>query len=256
MAIYNLLYGGGGGFAPNIQPLNVSENGTYTASGSVNGYSPVTVSVAGGADSRFVQLAEGTIISVDDSTMTQIRPHAFDQCQSLAAVNLPNVVSIGAYAFQYCYALADVSIPNAEHMGDSAFAYCRTLSTANFPNVSKIYPNAFYSCSNLTSISFPVASVVGSSAFRACENLTTASFPNVMSLIADNAFRSCFNLVSLYVMGSSVPTLGVNVFTSTPIGGYSESAGQFGSVYVPSSLWSLYIITNNWLSISSRIVSI
>lgn len=33
---------------PNIQALSVTQNGTYTASGGVDGYSPVTVSVSGG----------------------------------------------------------------------------------------------------------------------------------------------------------------------------------------------------------------
>lgn len=36
------------GGTPNIQSLSVTQNGTYTASGGVDGYSPVTVSVSGG----------------------------------------------------------------------------------------------------------------------------------------------------------------------------------------------------------------
>ena len=36
------------GGLPNIQALNITANGTYTASGSVDGYSPITVSVSGG----------------------------------------------------------------------------------------------------------------------------------------------------------------------------------------------------------------
>lgn len=37
--------GGGGGTAPVIEPLEVTENGTYTAPSGVDGYSPVTVNV-------------------------------------------------------------------------------------------------------------------------------------------------------------------------------------------------------------------
>ena len=52
---YNFLYadlhivkgGGGGGGSANIQPLTVTENGTYTATGGVDGYSPVSVNVSG-----------------------------------------------------------------------------------------------------------------------------------------------------------------------------------------------------------------
>lgn len=49
MSIYGnpVMMGDSGG--GNIQPLIVTENGIYTASGGVDGYSPVTVSVSGGS---------------------------------------------------------------------------------------------------------------------------------------------------------------------------------------------------------------
>lgn len=37
------------GGTPNIQPLSITTNGTYTATGSIDGYSPITVSVSGGS---------------------------------------------------------------------------------------------------------------------------------------------------------------------------------------------------------------
>lgn len=43
-----LMGGNGGGGGANIQSLSVTQNGTYTASGAVDGYSPVVVSVSGG----------------------------------------------------------------------------------------------------------------------------------------------------------------------------------------------------------------
>jgi len=43
------LTGTGSGGGGNIQSLSVTQNGTYTASGGVDGYSPVTVNVSGGA---------------------------------------------------------------------------------------------------------------------------------------------------------------------------------------------------------------
>lgn len=50
MSIYGnpVMMGGSGG--SNIQPLSVTQNGTYTASGGVDGYSPVDVQVSGGDD--------------------------------------------------------------------------------------------------------------------------------------------------------------------------------------------------------------
>lgn len=43
----HIVKGGGGGGSANIQPLTVTENGTYTASGGIDGYSPISVNVSG-----------------------------------------------------------------------------------------------------------------------------------------------------------------------------------------------------------------
>ena len=51
---------GGGGSEANIQPLDVSANGTYTASGSVDGYSPVTVAL----DTSFYPKTDCELIDV------------------------------------------------------------------------------------------------------------------------------------------------------------------------------------------------
>ena len=78
------------------------------------------------------------------------------------------------------------------------------------------------------------------------------------SIINDLAFTSCYNLISLNLTNvSSVPILsGTSVFNSTPIGGYSASAGQFGSIYVPASLYNDFLVAENWSNVSSRIVSV
>ena len=76
-------------------------------------------------------------------------------------------------------------------------------------------------------------------------------------MISSNAFIYCRNLIELRLDNvSSIPTLGISAFTSTPIGGYSASAGQYGSVFVPSSLYESFLTAPNWSSIASRIVSV
>lgn len=58
------LTGTGSGGGGNIQSLSVTQNGTYTASGGVDGYSPVTVNVSGGAEEKAVRFMDydGTIL--------------------------------------------------------------------------------------------------------------------------------------------------------------------------------------------------
>jgi hypothetical protein len=96
-------------------------------------------------------------------------------------------------------------------------------------------------------------------AFQSCISLTTASFSKC-SYIGGSVFSDCYNLISLYLNSvSSVPTLDgatSRVFYSTPIGGYSDIAGRYGSVYVPSSLYNSFLTATNWSSIAARIVSV
>lgn len=329
MAIYNLIYGGRGGggitpsgtisisangtydvtdFAsasvsvtPNIQSLTVTENGTYTPSGAVDGYGPVTVNVSGGGGDENIikKWAEQTPLTLEDSTVafvassaflsqkgitsvsfpnaSYVGSSAFCECGSLKTINIASAVTIGPGAFRKCTKLSSVGELNAlttilssgffecsslqrisasrlTSLGESAFYNCWALTEAYFPSIASIGNAAFAGCSYLNSFDATGLSTVSPYTFSKCYSITTLSLPKVTS-IGTGAFSSCTRLVSLYLMGSSVPTIATNVFYSTPIGGYSTSARQFGSVFVPSSLWAQYQTATNWSSIASRIVS-
>jgi hypothetical protein len=93
-------------------------------------------------------------------------------------------------------------------------------------------------------------------AFNDCRNLATVSAP-VCKTISASAFQNCYHLISLYLTGvSAVPSLSTNAFSRTPIGGYSASAGQYGSVFVPASLVDAFKVATNWSSIADRIVGV
>lgn len=219
-----------------------------------------------------------TIVTIYDSRLTTITPEAFYSCSSLKNISFLNCVYIDLSAFTGCSKLTLVNFPNCSIISHDAFRTCTSLSyiyfpvckvihsyafygctslqTIYFPICSRIASNAFSSCRRLTSINFPEVLLIESNAFRSCSSLTTASFP-ICNNISNNAFSGCYNLISLYLNSvSSVPSLGTSVFNSTPIGGYSTSAGQYGSVYVPASLYSSFLTATNWSSISARIVSI
>lgn len=57
---------------PTIEPLNVTVNGTYTASGSTGGYSPVTVNVSGGGGSTPSATQHTIVFTFSDNTNTTI----------------------------------------------------------------------------------------------------------------------------------------------------------------------------------------
>ena len=207
-----------------------------------------------------------------------IGEHAFDTCRSLTTINFPKATTIGESAFYLCSNLTTISFPNATTIGRSAFGLCYSLTTINFPKATTIGSYAFRMCSHLTTISFPNATTVGSYAFGYCDDLTTVSLPNVTTIgyyafsnctslttasfpaatsIAYNVFQSCYNLKSLYLTNSIICTLShSNAFSSTPIGGYSASAGTYGSIYVPASLLTSYQTATNWTYFSSRFVGV
>ena len=127
---------------------------------------------------------------------------------------------------------------------------------ADFPILKTVYTGAFYNCTSLRSINMPQASVLQTYAFANCSALLEVSLP-AMTNILSVAFSGCVNLISLYLMGSTRCVLSASTaFTSTPIGGYSDVAGRFGSIFVPASLYNAYITAASWSFFSSRFVSV
>ena len=165
------------------------------------------------------------------------------------------VKNIGIYAFFYNTRLTSVNFPACTHIENSAFNSCTSLTSVSFP-VCKIIGNAaFQSCTRLTSVSFPVCTYIDEAAFQRCTSLTSVSFP-ACTYIAKYAFNCCYNLVSIYLRGSSVCKLSASyAFQSTPIGGYSASAGRYGSIFVPASLVDAYKTATNWTYFADRIVA-
>ena len=114
------------------------------------------------------------------SSVTDIRPNAFDSCRSLTSVTIPSsVTSIGNDAFYNCTGLTSVTIPEG---------------------VTSISNNAFSFCSGLTSVTIPSSvTTIGSGAFRGCSNLTSVTVELETPLtITENTFTNRTN-ATLYV---------------------------------------------------------
>ena len=211
------------------------------------------------------------------SAVTNIGSSAFLNCSHLTAVSFPAAVSIGQAAFMYCTKLSEASFPSVTTLSSSAFNSCAKLTRASFPLATAIGDYAFFKCGSLTEANFPSATAIGTSAFMSCYSLATiscqlvktvglgaftncsylaaVSFPAAVS-IEGMAFVKCTRLISLYLLGSSVPALVSTAFSSTPIGGYSAAAGQYGSIFVPSSLYASYLTANGWSAFADRLVSV
>lgn len=253
------------------------KGGTSSALAYPSGFISAINAISGGDNTAEDSIITRTISGVyENSRVDKVGTYAFAFCSSLTTASFPNVTTISSYAFSNCTSLTTANFQKATTTGSYAFANCTSLNTVSFPNATTIATAAFQSCIQLTAASFPKAIIINSYAFSMCISLNTVSFPSVTTIysyafqscrslttasfpaatkIGNYAFRSCYNLISLYLSGSSVVTLsGSAAFNSTPIGGYSTSAGRYGSVYVPTSLLTSYKAANYWSTISSRIV--
>lgn len=204
-------------------------------------------------DSLVMRTISGTY---ENSRVTEIGGYAFTRCISLTGVSFSACTEIGSSAFYLCSSLTTVNFPLCENIRNYAFSGCANLSSVSFPACTEIGSNAFYACTSLSTVNFRACTRVLGSAFYRCIRLADVSF-SACALIGVSAFAGCNRLISLYLTGSSLCALvNSNAFQSTPIGGYSVSAGQYGSIYVPASLLSDYQTASNWSYFSSRFVGL
>lgn len=193
---------------------------------------------------------------VNLSVCSIINTSAFGMCQLLSNVSIPAVTTISSAAFYYCSNIPAISLPNTTNIGSGAFSGCSKLSSVYAPALISAGWYAFAYCTGLSEISLLNLNSVITSLFYRCSELKTVHLSNV-SIIYNYGFNGCVNLLSLYLHGSSVCALSnTNAFSSTPISTYTTSTGGVrGSIYVPSSLYATYIASTNWVTYSSRFVS-
>ena len=154
-----------------------------------------------GSDSKLV--IPGTI---DGKKVTSIGGYAFEYCESLTSVTIPNsVTSIGGWAFKNCTSLIRITIPNGvTSIGSGAFINCANLKSITIPNsVTSIGYYAFSYCPSLTSITIPNnVTSIGDYAFEHCVRLTSITIPNSVTSIEYYAFYNCTSLTDVYYTGS------------------------------------------------------
>ena len=107
-------------------------------------------------------------------TTTIIRELAFDWCQGLENIIIPDsVTSIGEFAFNFCYGLKSLIIPESvTKIGVGAFQSCTKLKSITIPNlITSIEDFVFNCCSGLESIVLPDSvKSIGNIAPFPCDN--------------------------------------------------------------------------------------
>ena len=152
--------------------------------------------------------------------VTSIGNCAFSFCSSLSSITIPEgMTSIGVWAFVSCSSLSSITIPDSvTSIGNSAFDSCSSLSSITLPaGLTSISDSAFEGCSSLSSITLPAGlTSISDSAFEGCSSLSSITIPESVTSIGDYAFKYCSSLRKVMFLGNDMPTLGGNVFSTSP----------------------------------------
>lgn len=132
---------------------------------------------------------------IDGRAVTVIGESAFEKCEQLTTVNLPDgITTLGDEAFYRCVNLTEIVIPNSvTSIGAGAFKDCQALQTLTLPD-------------GLTEIN--------DSTFWGCESLTYIKVPSSVNAISARAFGRCSNLARIDIWGRTT-TLHAIAFTAT-----------------------------------------
>lgn len=153
-------------------------------------------------------------------TVTEIATWAFNKCNTLTEVTLPNTVDeIGYQAFFNCSNLTNVTIPEGvTKIGQAAFYGCSQLTSITIPStitdmdtafsgntalsqvtltngIPKISSHAFERCTELREIKAPISvDEICPFAFNGCTGLTSVTLEKGINIINSNAFKDCTEL--------------------------------------------------------------
>lgn len=267
---------GGGGTTPAnpiIEPLSVTENGTYTAPNGVDGFSPIEVNVP---------IPDGYI--KPNGTLNITKNGTYDVTEKVSAVvSIPEkeivlqnktIDANGTYSADTGYdGLGQVTVEvsggtNTESeevaallsntmtvLDNSLVTTLRTricqaatkLITVNLPNVTSLGAYAFYQCSNLETVTIPKLTSISTQTWYMCPKLEYADCGQLNSITAQT-FASCTALKTLILRKTG------GICTLSNANGVSGSGIGKGTgyVYVPSALIETYKTATNWSTFASQ----
>lgn len=128
-------------------------------------------------NSDFKDLVEGTIVNVDDDTITSVFGSAFLNLANLKHVRLRNVTAIASRAFNHCQNtdFNEVFLPSLLTAAGQSFYQCTNLVTVDMGQVSTLESNTFYYTA-ITNIILRSSALVNLSPFISGDSNSSGNF--------------------------------------------------------------------------------
>lgn len=194
-------------------------------------------------------ILNGDGVRVYNPRATALKNRVLQDMNSLASVDLPEVLSIGKYSLAYNSYMESVSIPKCTTVEEQAFLNAGASSSdgmsvnmpavttfngnstfegsgiveADFPNLATASgQKAFYNCKKMTSLDIPLVQTVGNQWVQGCDHLINLSMAN-LETAGTECFRGCSRLVNV-----NLPKL------QTTGSGYFRGDGALVEVTLPS----------------------
>lgn len=203
-------------------------------------------------------------------SITRIGDNAFRRCSGLVTIEVPaGVISIGSDAFQDCSNLESYTLPEElTDFGAGVFSGCTGLTSVITPKYVVPY-GMFSGCSNLCSVVIPEGvDHIASYAFRDCISLSSITLPSTVKGIVFEAFSGCTNLVSITIP-ENVNNVYFDAFygctgltsiyvlpLTPPSGGSNMFYGSSCPIYVPAESVEAYRAAEYWSEYADRIQAI
>lgn len=137
--------------------------------------------------------------------VTAIGDNAFEECETLTAVTIPeSVLTIGAKAFYECWGVTEITVPeNVAHIGIDAFHSTSITSVVwNAKNCTcdRYYVNETPFSSGVTSFTFgDKVEVIPTTLCYTMSKLTEIVIPGNVKRIEDGAFKGCTSLTEVTI---------------------------------------------------------